>query len=66
LTALIFIAPLLITNNTGPAHIAAALSAPVVDLYALTNSQQTPWMVPPEAVVKAALDLFASKRMDEE
>ena len=34
---------LLITNNTGPAHIAAAMDTPVVDLYALTNPQHTPW-----------------------
>jgi lipopolysaccharide heptosyltransferase II len=46
LCALIADAPLLITNNTGPAHIAAALGTPVVDLYALTNPQHTPWMVP--------------------
>ena len=46
LSALIFLAPLLITNNTGPAHMAAALNTPVVDLYALTNPQHTPWKVP--------------------
>lgn len=46
LAALIELAPLLITNNTGPAHIAAAVGTPVVDLYALTNMQHTPWMVP--------------------
>ena len=44
--ALIALAPLLITNNTGPAHIAAAVGTPVVDLYALTNPQHTPWQVP--------------------
>lgn len=44
--ALIAQAPLLISNNTGPAHIAAALGTPIVDLYALTNPQHTPWMVP--------------------
>ncbi|MGE5249349.1 MAG: lipopolysaccharide heptosyltransferase II [Bacteroidota bacterium] len=44
--ALIFLAPLLISNNTGPAHIAAAVQTPVVDLYALTNPQHTPWKVP--------------------
>ncbi len=44
LAALIEAAPLLITNNTGPAHIAAAVGTPVVDLYALTNPQHTPWM----------------------
>lgn len=38
-------AALLIANNTGPAHIAAALGTPVVDLYALTNPQHTPWQV---------------------
>jgi ADP-heptose:LPS heptosyltransferase len=35
----------LITNNTGPAHIAAAVGTPVVDVYALTNPQHTPWRV---------------------
>jgi lipopolysaccharide heptosyltransferase II len=38
-------AALLVANNTGPVHIAAALSVPVVDLYALTNPQHTPWRV---------------------
>ncbi|MBW4582119.1 MAG: lipopolysaccharide heptosyltransferase II [Tildeniella nuda ZEHNDER 1965/U140] len=46
MAALLAIAPLLIANNTGPAHIAAAVSTPVVDLYALTNPQHTPWGVP--------------------
>ncbi len=46
LTALLAIAPLLISNNTGPIHIAAAVDTPVVDLYALTNPQHTPWGVP--------------------
>jgi ADP-heptose:LPS heptosyltransferase len=46
LAALIEAAPLLVTNNTGPAHIAAAVGTPVVDLYALTNPQHTPWQVP--------------------
>lgn len=44
--ALIEAAPLLISNNTGPVHIAAAVGTPVVDLYALTNPQHTPWQVP--------------------
>lgn len=39
-------ARLLITNNTGPAHVAAAVGTPVVDLYALTNPQHAPWRVP--------------------
>ena len=89
--ALIDMAPVVITNNTGPAHIAAALGTPVVDLYALTNLQHMPWMVdsrvlyhdvpckhcyksicpqghhdclrlvPPDAVVNAALDLVTVK-----
>lgn len=45
LGALIAEADVLISNNTGPAHIAAALGTPVVDLYALTNPQHTPWRV---------------------
>lgn len=46
LGALIAAAPVLVSNNTGPAHLAAALGTPVVDLYALTNPQHTPWQVP--------------------
>ncbi len=46
LAALIAEAALLISNNTGPVHIAAAVGTPVVDLYALTNPQHTPWAVP--------------------
>jgi lipopolysaccharide heptosyltransferase II len=46
LGAAIAAADLLVCNNAGPAHIAAALGTPVVDLYALTNPQHTPWKVP--------------------
>jgi lipopolysaccharide heptosyltransferase II len=46
LAALISLAPLLIANNTGPAHIAAAVGTPIVVLYALTNPQHRPWAVP--------------------
>lgn len=46
MVALVARAPMLLTNNTGPAHIAAACGTPVVDLYALTNPQHTPWAVP--------------------
>jgi lipopolysaccharide heptosyltransferase II len=45
LGALIASADLLISNNSGPVHLAAALGTPVVDLYALTNPQHTPWQV---------------------
>lgn len=46
LGALLEGADLLVANNTGPVHVAAALGTPVVDLYALTNSQHGPWQVP--------------------
>jgi len=46
LGALLSQASLVVSNNTGPAHLAAAVGAPVVDLYALTNPQHTPWRVP--------------------
>ncbi|HSH55619.1 MAG TPA: glycosyltransferase family 9 protein [Candidatus Limnocylindrales bacterium] len=45
LCALIAEAPLLISNNTGPVHVAAAVGTPVVVLYAMTNPQHTPWQV---------------------
>jgi lipopolysaccharide heptosyltransferase II len=46
LGALIALAAVMVSNNTGPAHIAAALGTPLVDLYALTNPQHTPWQSP--------------------
>ncbi len=46
LAALISLAPVLITNNTSAVHLAAAVGTPVVDIYARTNPQHTPWMVP--------------------
>ena len=46
MAALIALAPVLVSNNTGPVHIAASQGTPVVDLYALTNPQHTPWEVP--------------------
>jgi lipopolysaccharide heptosyltransferase II len=46
LGGLIAAAPLLVSNNTGPVHMAAALGTPTVVLYALTNPQHTPWRVP--------------------
>ncbi len=44
--AVIDIAPVVLSVNTGTIHIAAALCTPVVVLYALTNPQHTPWKVP--------------------
>ena len=46
LAATIANADAIVTNNTGPAHLAAAVQTPVVDLYALTNLQHTPWRAP--------------------
>jgi ADP-heptose:LPS heptosyltransferase len=46
LAALLTGARLLLSNNSGPVHLAAALGTPVVDVYALTNPQHTPWRVP--------------------
>jgi lipopolysaccharide heptosyltransferase II len=45
LAALIARTPLLLSNNTGPVHLASALGTPVVDLFALTNPQHVPWRV---------------------
>ena len=39
-------ASLILCNNSAPAHLAAALGTPIVELYALTNPQHTPWRVP--------------------
>ncbi|HEY8562503.1 MAG TPA: glycosyltransferase family 9 protein [Pyrinomonadaceae bacterium] len=46
LAALVSFAPVIVTNNSSPVHLASALETPVVDLYALTNPQHTPWMTP--------------------
>jgi len=45
LAALLEAAELVVCNNSAPAHLAAAVGTPVVDLYALTNPQHTPWGV---------------------
>lgn len=45
LMGLIKEAAFIISNNTGPVHIAAALETPVIVLYALTNPQHSPWNV---------------------
>jgi lipopolysaccharide heptosyltransferase II len=46
LIAVIKKSSLLIANNTGPVHIAAAVKTPAVVLYALTNPQHAPWNIP--------------------
>jgi lipopolysaccharide heptosyltransferase II len=45
LGAAIRLADVVVSNNTGPAHMAAAIGTPLVNLYALTNPQHTPWQV---------------------
>jgi lipopolysaccharide heptosyltransferase II len=50
LGAAISLASVVMSNNTGPAHLAAAIGTPIVDLYALTNPQHTPWMVENEVL----------------
>ncbi|MGN6418246.1 MAG: glycosyltransferase family 9 protein [Pseudobacter sp.] len=44
--ALVEMAALAVSVNTGTVHIAAACQTPVVVLYANTNPQHTPWRVP--------------------
>ena len=46
LTACIAMARAMVSVNTGPMHLAAALGTPVLALYARTNPQHSPWMVP--------------------
>jgi len=46
LCAVVEAADVLVSNNTAPVHIAAAVGTPVVDLYALTSPQYVPWRVP--------------------
>lgn len=43
--ALIGLADVLISNNTAPVHIASAVGTPVVDLYARSNPEHTPWKI---------------------
>jgi ADP-heptose:LPS heptosyltransferase len=50
LTALVSLASVLLANNSGPAHVAAATGTPVVVLYALTNPQHAPWRVASEVL----------------
>jgi lipopolysaccharide heptosyltransferase II len=38
-------AKVIISNNTGPVHIAAAVQTPVIVMYAMTNPQHAPWKV---------------------
>ena len=59
--ALISEAPLVISVNTGTAHIAAATQTPVIVLYALTNPQHTPWQVPSAVLYFSVAEGMRSK-----
>ena len=63
LAALIAEADLLIGNNSGPVHLAAAVGTPVVDLYALTNPQHTPWLVPSRVLFRDVPCRFCQKSL---
>lgn len=54
-------APVLVTNNTLPAHIAAALGTPVVVLYAQTNPQHAPWEVSSKVLYFPVAEKLRSK-----
>lgn len=43
--ALLEMSSVVISNNTGSVHIAAAVHTPVVVFYAMTNPEHTPWQV---------------------
>jgi lipopolysaccharide heptosyltransferase II len=45
LGAALRLASVVLAGNSAPAHLAAAAGTPVVNLYALTHPQQTPWRV---------------------
>jgi len=46
LATCIALARAMISVNSGPMHLAAATGTPILALYARTNPQHTPWMVP--------------------
>ncbi|MGN6602667.1 MAG: glycosyltransferase family 9 protein [Ginsengibacter sp.] len=59
--ALISMAPLVISVNTGTIHIAAATQTPVIVLYALTNPQHTPWEVKSSVLFYSVKEELRSK-----
>ncbi|SDZ99990.1 glycosyltransferase family 9 protein [Nitrosospira multiformis] len=61
LIVLVEAAPVLISNNTGPVHIATAVGTPVVVLYAMTNPQHTPWQVPSKVLYFEVLPELRTK-----
>jgi ADP-heptose:LPS heptosyltransferase len=59
--ALIDIAPMVLSVNTGTVHIATALKTPVLVLYAMTNPQHTPWKSPSAVFTYPVDEEFQSK-----
>jgi lipopolysaccharide heptosyltransferase II len=59
--ALVSLAALVISVNTGTTHIAAATQTPVIVLYALTNPQHTPWQVNSTALFFSVKEDLRSK-----
>lgn len=59
--ALVKQAPVVVSVNTGTVHIAAAVNTPVVVLYAQTNPQHTPWMVPSKVLEFEVQDEYRSR-----
>ncbi|HSV10449.1 MAG TPA: glycosyltransferase family 9 protein [Hanamia sp.] len=59
--AIISMAPLVISVNTGTVHIAAATQTPVIVLYALTNPQHTPWQVSSKVLFYSVKENLRSK-----
>ena len=54
-------AELLISVNSGPVHIAAALRTPVVVLYAQTNPQHIPWKSPNQVLYYSINEAISSR-----
>jgi lipopolysaccharide heptosyltransferase II len=61
LGAAMHLAAVALANNSGPAHVAAAVGTPVVVPYALTNPQHTPWRVRSRVLVQDVSCRFCFK-----
>lgn len=59
---LIRLSSLVVSVNTGTAHIAAATGTPVVVLYALTNPQHAPWKVAGRVLLFDVTETARSKK----
>lgn len=56
-------APLLISNNTGVIHLAAAVKTPVIGIYAATNPQHYPWKTPQKLFIFDVPEPIRSKNV---